>query len=692
MAFIYNLKSGGKTMEVQDPIYGKIEIQSPFTEIILTKEMQRLNGITQNGFSVYDYPGLKNNERLSHSVGAFYVMSQIIEHLEKELKRYDIFISKDDKDMALCSMLLHDIGHGPFSHTCEKVTKYSHEKRTTDILLGNTEVNNLLSSIYGNAKLKRIASYIAEIDEYEDEEKNKTKSSFTKLLKSLISHQLDADRLDYLLRDSYHAGLPSAINYKNLIQALGISVNNNQEYELLVDKKGLTSIETILIERFQRYRDVYLTKSSEILEQVFLKVLKRYKEVPESINAELPEEFKKLALNPKNVSLDNFLCMQDKQFTDSFDIIKKNSTDPMLRYLSDMPRVLSDYQDLENNVDPETIKQRLNNIFPNKDFSDTFSILAIHSKTKLYKKEESLRINFGYVHKDLSEATPHLIRPEEYLEKNELFFNPEILRIELGMTNKEFEPYREEIKNMINELNKKPEEFELKYIIDENENQHLVQDTILETLLANGFKKVKTKNKENDDEYYDTKDLSLLTRGGSLRIRKLTQDGNQRYKATYKMPTTIGEVYSSRQEIEIDLQNNSIDELKEKMKERSIDVNLEDILANPLLNSVTQRKDIVLEKNSVQVCLSFDNTRYTNHVLKEQSAEDSMVEIEALGDVGDRVMLNEINDILQRKFSKLQTNKQSKYERGIKKTREKSTKKQYENSKYLQEPEEPEEK
>ena len=67
MAFAYKLKNNGKTMEVQDPIYGKIEIQSPFTEIILTKEMQRLNDITQNGFSVYDYPGLKNNERLSHS-------------------------------------------------------------------------------------------------------------------------------------------------------------------------------------------------------------------------------------------------------------------------------------------------------------------------------------------------------------------------------------------------------------------------------------------------------------------------------------------------------------------------------------------------------------------------------------------------------------------------------------------------
>ena len=173
-----------------------------------------------------------------------------------------------------------------------------------------------------------------------------------------------------------------------------------------------------------------------------------------------------------------------------------------------MPRVIEDYHDLENNINPEKLKQKLKTLFPDKDFSNTLSILNINLKTKLYKKEESLRINFGNVHKDLSEATPHLIRPEEYLEKNELVFNPE-LRIELGMEDKEFEPYREKINDIINELNKKPEEFELKYIIDENPK--LAQNAILETLTSNGFRVVKIEDKENDDEYYDTKDLALLT-------------------------------------------------------------------------------------------------------------------------------------------------------------------------------------
>ena len=100
----------------------------------------------------------------------------------------------------------------------------------------------------------------------------------------------------------------------------------------------------------------------------------------------------------------------------------------------------------------------------------------------------------------------------------------------------------------------------------------------------------------------------MLARGGSLRIRKLTQDDKQRYKATYKMPTAVGEVYSSREEIELDLDSPSIKELKQKMQEKKIDVELEDVLPSSLINSVTERRDYILEKNGVQVCLSFDNT------------------------------------------------------------------------------------
>ena len=164
----------------------------------------------------------------------------------------------------------------------------------------------------------------------------------------------------------------------------------------------------------------------------------------------------------------------------------------------------------------------------------------------------------------------------------------------------------------------------------------------------------------------------------------LTQGDKKTFKATLKRPTSQGEVYSSREEIEETLTTDSIEELKGKLSKRVTDFDFEKILLKPILNAVTNRRDYILERDGVQVCFSFDNTTYTNHVLSSLTAEDQMIEIEATGDVKDRVILNEIHEILSSHFQGLITNKQSKYERGIQKTREnykkenKSTKKQAE--------------
>ena len=192
MAFVY-IENEDKSLTAEDAIYGKINVSYPFSEIVLTKEMQRLSGISQNGFSQLEFKELEQNDRLSHSVGSFYVMSLFLKRLEEILKNYNIELSKDDKDIALCSMLLHDIGHGPFSHSLELVTNYSHEKRTTDILLGDTEVNRVITRLFGKQKVKKIASFIAEINDKDEIGKD----SFTKLLNNLVSYQLDADRIDY---------------------------------------------------------------------------------------------------------------------------------------------------------------------------------------------------------------------------------------------------------------------------------------------------------------------------------------------------------------------------------------------------------------------------------------------------------------------------------------------------------------
>ena len=106
----------------------------------------------------------------------------------------------------------------------------------------------------------------------------------------------------------------------------------------------------------------------------------------------------------------------------------------------------------------------------------------------------------------------------------------------------------------------------------------------------------------------------------------------------------------------------------QKMISSKVNVNFDDILRFPILNSYTNRKDIVLDKNGVQVCLSFDTTKYTNHLLNDVTTTDKMIEIEAIGELNNRIILNEIYEFITSSFNGLEANKQSKYERGINRT------------------------
>lgn len=664
MAFIY--KKEKNSLIVDDPIYGEIIVPYPFSEIVLTKEMQRLSGISQNGFSQLEYKELENNDRLSHSVGAFYVMSLFLNRLEEILKSFNIKLSKDDKDIALCSMLLHDIGHGPFSHTLELVTNYSHEKRTTDILLGDTEVNKVITKFFGEKKVKKIASFIAEINDSQE----LGADSFTKLLNNLVSYQLDADRIDYLIRDAYFVGISSAIDLKKIISSMGVVVNNNQEYELLIDRKGLASVENVLLQRYQMYRDVYLSPISVLGDYIFKKIIERYRDNTKLHTLPVSKSLKTLVSDTMVSNLNDFLEMKDEDFNISFKMLSKSNLDTVMSYLCDFDNI-KDYILIKNNVSEEKIKRKLKEIFGDIDLSDTLSIISIDTKTKLYKKEQKLNVQNGNRIMDLTECT-NLIRPQEELENTYIFFNPELLRLELNLSDNEFKKYESEVIKMIEELNKKPEEFELKYIIDEKDTEDLDKETLINKIISvfktNGFKIVSITEKQNNDEYYDTRDLRLYKNGGSLRIRKVEQKGKEKIKATCKMPLGKGEVYSSRSEIEETLEDDSFDEFMQKMISSKANVNFDDILRFPILNSRTKRKDIVLDRNGVQVCLSFDTVRYTNHLLNAATSTDKMIEIEAIGELNNRIILNEIHEFIASSFSSLEVNKQSKYERGINRT------------------------
>lgn len=653
MAFIYE-KNNDKSITVRDPIHGEYNIPYPFSAIILTKEMQRLEDITQNGLIQYKFTGLKKNERLSHSVGTYFIMTKILKKVDELLSNYGLQIDEKDKNLALCSMLLHDIGHGPFSHSLENISQYSHEQRTVDIITGNTEVGNLLRELYGDEETYRISSFIS--GDY-----NNNSNNFTQLLKKLVSSQLDSDRMDYLIRDSYYANLPSAISLDAIIDSINIKINENNQYELFINRSGMSAVELLYIRRYQLYRDVYLSSFSTLGDIVLENIMRKLRENPEELNLPISNTLRKLAIDPNVENLDDFLLMGNKDVLESFEILKNNSSNPIIRYLCNLDN-LEDYILLNNDTTIEEIEEQLRYVFLDVDLSKSISVFMKKVIITLYKKGQGLNVQYGNKVEDITECSG-LIDCNNKLTKNYLYFNPKLLMLELGL---DYEENKKQLDKVIEMLDRNPEEFKLKYLVSENEDKSKLVDRLLEIFCTMGFKIESMKPIFNDDYYFDDKDFSLFNEGASIRTRKSKACQREKSSWSFKSSSNSGEVYSSRHQLKSSTKDNSFESLAEKIKNCQIPIDLSQLLENPLLNARNNRINIILERDGAKISLSIDFIEYINCLLgKDFAYKESTIEIEALGNFDERVILNEIHSALSEGISSLKLDKQSKYERGL---------------------------
>lgn len=239
---------------LNDPVYGFINIPEGVSFQIIEHEIfQRLRRIKQLGLTYYVYPGAIHS-RFQHTLGATHLMSEALNTLRSK----GVNISDKEYVAATQSILLHDIGHGPFSHSLEHsiVEGISHE----DISLA---LMNFFNEKFDNKLDLAIQIFQNNYSKY--------------FLHQLVSSQLDVDRLDYLLRDSFFTGVSEGIvGSDRIIKMLNVSDN-----QLVVDVKGVYSIEKFLIARRLMYWQVYLHKTVIVAEQLLLKVLQRAKELAE---------------------------------------------------------------------------------------------------------------------------------------------------------------------------------------------------------------------------------------------------------------------------------------------------------------------------------------------------------------------------------------------------------------------------
>lgn len=235
-----------------DPIYGFITIpNSLIFNLIEHKYFQRLRRISQMGLSYLVYPGA-HHTRFHHALGCMYLMQKTVDVLRSK----GVAISEDEENALYIAILLHDIGHGPFSHAMEHsiVKSVSHEAISLLFMEQlNTEFNGSLTLAIQIFKGEYHRSFMCE----------------------LISSQLDMDRADYLKRDSFYTGVAEGnINSERIIANLDVVDDN-----LVVDEKGIYSVEKFLVARRLMYWQAYLHKTSLVAEQLLLRVLKRAKEL-----------------------------------------------------------------------------------------------------------------------------------------------------------------------------------------------------------------------------------------------------------------------------------------------------------------------------------------------------------------------------------------------------------------------------
>lgn len=365
---------------LNDPIYGFIDIPNGFLfEIIEHPYFQRLRRIVQLGLTNMVYPGAIHT-RFQHALGATHLISSAIEVIRAKGHK----VTEEEKEAAMAAILLHDIGHGPYSHTLEQdiVEKVNHE----DISLFFIDrLNDIFQGRLAMAKDIFTGAYPK------------------KFLHQLISSQLDVDRLDYLKRDSFFTGVSEGvIGTERILKMLDV-----YDDQLVVESKGIYSIEKFLIARRLMYWQVYLHKTVIAAEQLLVKILKRAKFLASNgenlfstpslkvflFNRISKENFSDQASHIDGISvLDHFSNLDDYDIMSSIKVWC-NHSDPILSNLcrSLLSRKLFKIEIQKNKFDEdklEELRQRINNRFGTNNEDMDYMLFTGKISNSVYRSQD----------------------------------------------------------------------------------------------------------------------------------------------------------------------------------------------------------------------------------------------------------------------------------------------------------------
>ncbi len=281
-------------MNIRDAIHGDISIEEEVVkQLIETKEFQRLRNIKQLGLSYLAFPTTEHS-RFMHSVGVYYLVTQLLDVLEA--KTGQAFEVKERLALQI-ACLLHDLGHGPFSHTSEEFFGFNHEDYTIKIIEDkDTEVNKVLTN-YGESIIEEVVSFVK-------------KTHHNPVLNSILSGTIDVDRMDYLMRDSYFAGVSyGEIDIQRIFNVIDIKDNS-----IVFHEKGVKALEDIIISRYNMFSQVYLNKKALAYEVLVAEILGELRTLVDC-QFKLPYSIEKvLPFFDGNISVKDYLLADDLVF------------------------------------------------------------------------------------------------------------------------------------------------------------------------------------------------------------------------------------------------------------------------------------------------------------------------------------------------------------------------------------------
>ena len=648
---------------INDEIHGDIELDGVYKELVESKDFQRLKDIIQTGTSYLKYPDMKYETRFDHSIGSYYLICKIIEDIERKLDLQGIKIREDEKEIAKIAMLLHDIGHGAYSHTLEKITGYSHEKRSIDIVEDeNTQIHQILKKYYGEEFTKKVGDFLENVYEYKKQE-NKSHSikiknnrvSLKDLLASFVSNNIDADRLDYLVRDSKKAGYKILTEVDKLIESFEFVLDVDKIIVAIPEEKR-NFLDMAILERARNYKEIYFCEPSVIGDHVLDFLLEEIRnnknDLPNTIN---PILYRFLTNSKADFTTEEYMQIVETPMKKALESIRNNTKNEKLKKLCDIAEFTKTYQKLNTDKKEQYIRYLLHKAIPEIS-EQTKGIIEETRYVTPYKSNKHENINVITCNgiEDYKDLEQNLIKLDMF-PKRTIAISKEMLRLELGVSKEEFSAkYERIVDEVISTLTKPKDEFELRYVLTRSDIdlKELIKEIVEKYEIVDNAKYL------SNDMYYDNPiNYELLDSKRTLRIRKGTTFHQKEETYSFKSKRVTYKTYKNEAE-----GGYTTRKKEEQIGEDSYLYTYTDFLKNmgiynsslrPMLEVNNLRYLYTIRINGILVDISFNTAKYLNKTYNT-SGKIGTIEIKPRDNkVCDRLSLLELRQYIEDKIPSL---------------------------------------